>query len=838
VRVGAGLSSPGRALLVFSAILAAFLGVTVLGIVYHERDMLRNARREAQQELELLSTLLREPLLENDYASVEAFMTLWGEEQEDVVALRAVAPDGSVLAGYERQEPSDYVVRLEKEVEVDGGQIVTLEAVKDFTPIRRSLYRLGVALIAGAVAMTALLGFALWYALKRFAISPLEEEISRREEAEEELRRTRDVLERRVAERTEELSHEKAMAQRYLEVAGVIFVVIGADRRVRLINRKGCEVLGYGEEEVVGENWFEKFLPERIRDDVGQVFDMIMAGEVDPVHYFENPVLTKSGEERVIAWLNALIYDEEGKPEAALSSGEDITRRREAEEMLAYSESYLRSVIEAEPECVKLVAPDGTLVRINPAGVAMVEAREESELLGASVFQMLAPEHRESFASFLQSVCAGNPGTLAFDIIGLKGARRSLESHAVPFRDDRRGQTLMLAVTRDVTERRRLEESLHQARKMEALGTLTGGIAHDFNNILSAIIGFGETLEMDLAPGDPKRPYLQQMLAAAEKGANLTHSLMAFGRKLVIKPMPVKLNSLVEGVKDIVANLVGDGVGLDVTLAEPSLTVMADASHIEQAIINLATNARDAMPYGGTLSISASEAVIDADFIRSRGFGKPGRYGLLSVSDTGIGMDESTRRRIFEPFFTTKGQGMGTGLGLSMVYGIVKQHGGYIDVRSELGKGSTFDIYLPLVKIGERKAETGVGEARLEGGSETVLVAEDDAAVRSIMRDVLERFGYKVYEAADGAQAVRAFERHKDEIELLVLDVVMPGLGGKEAYDRIREMRPDVKALFTSGQVSEMINRDVVGRGLEFLPKPASPRQLIRKVREVLDRKT
>ncbi|MEJ2313229.1 MAG: PAS domain S-box protein [Nitrospirota bacterium] len=838
MRVGAGLSSPGRALLVFSAILAAFLGVTVLGIVYHERDMLRNARREAQQELELLSTLLREPLLENDYASVEAFMTLWGEEQEDVVALRAVAPDGSVLAGYERQEPSDYVVRLEKEVEVDGGQIVTLEAVKDFTPIRRSLYRLGVALIAGAVAMTALLGFALWYALKRFAISPLEEEISRREEAEEELRRTRDVLERRVAERTEELSHEKAMAQRYLEVAGVIFVVIGADRRVRLINRKGCEVLGYGEEEVVGENWFEKFLPERIRDDVGQVFDMIMAGEVDPVHYFENPVLTKSGEERVIAWLNALIYDEEGKPEAALSSGEDITRRREAEEMLAYSESYLRSVIEAEPECVKLVAPDGTLVRINPAGVAMVEAREESELLGASVFQMLAPEHRESFASFLQSVCAGNPGTLAFDIIGLKGARRSLESHAVPFRDDRRGQTLMLAVTRDVTERRRLEESLHQARKMEALGTLTGGIAHDFNNILSAIIGFGETLEMDLAPGDPKRPYLQQMLAAAEKGANLTHSLMAFGRKLVIKPMPVKLNSLVEGVKDIVANLVGDGVGLDVTLAEPSLTVMADASHIEQAIINLATNARDAMPYGGTLSISASEAVIDADFIRSRGFGKPGRYGLLSVSDTGIGMDESTRRRIFEPFFTTKGQGMGTGLGLSMVYGIVKQHGGYIDVRSELGKGSTFDIYLPLVKIGERKAETGVGEARLEGGSETVLVAEDDAAVRSIMRDVLERFGYKVYEAADGAQAVRAFERHKDEIELLVLDVVMPGLGGKEAYDRIREMRPDVKALFTSGQVSEMINRDVVGRGLEFLPKPASPRQLIRKVREVLDRKT
>jgi CheY-like chemotaxis protein len=301
--------------------------------------------------------------------------------------------------------------------------------------------------------------------------------------------------------------------------------------------------------------------------------------------------------------------------------------------------------------------------------------------------------------------------------------------------------------------------------------------------------------------------------------------------------MPVKLNSLVEGVKDIVENLVGGGVGIDLTLADPSLTVMADASHVEQAVINLATNARDSMPYGGTLSISASEAVIDAEFIRGRGFGKPGRYGLLSVSDTGVGMEENTRRRIFEPFFTTKAHGMGTGLGLSMVYGIVKQHGGYIDVRSELGKGSTFDIYLPVVRMGERKAEEGARDARLEGGAETVLVAEDDTAVRSIMRDVLERFGYKVHEAADGEQAVRVFGEHQDEIELLVLDVVMPGLSGKEAYDRIREVRPDVKALFTSGQVSEIVNRDVVGHGLDFLPKPVSPRQLIRKVREVLDRK-
>lgn len=837
MRGGVGLSSHRRALLVFSAILAVFLGITVVVIVSHERDMLEETRLDARHELDLLSALLRESILNDDYATVEEFLGQWGEEREDVVALRAVAPSGVVLADYRREEPSDYTLRLEKKVEVDGRELVTLQSTTDFTHIRMSLYRLGATLIGGAVAMTALLGLALWYSIKRFAISPLEEEISRRKEAEGEIRRAREELEQRVAERTRELSREKEMAQKYLEVAGVIFVVIGADQRVRLINKKGCEVLGYGEDEVIGKSWFENFLPQRTRDDVRQVFEMIMAGNVDPVHYFENPVLTKSGEERIIAWRNAIIYDEEGRPESSLSSGEDITRRRQAEEMLAYSESYLRSVIEAEPECVKMVAPDGTLIQINPAGSAMVEAREDTEIVGGPVFQLIAPEHRESFASFLQSVCAGNPGTLAFDVIGLRGTRRSLESHAVPFWDDRRNQTLMLAVTRDVTERRRLEERLQQARKMEAIGTLTGAIAHDFNNILSAIIGFGETLEMDMAPDDPKRPYLEQMLAAAEKGTNLIHSLLAFGRKLVIKPMPVKLNALVEEVINIVKNLIGEDIGLDLSLADPSLTVMADASNVEQALINIATNASDAMPYGGTLSISASEALIDADFIRSHGFGKPGRYGLLRVSDTGHGMDENTRRRIFEPFFTTKAHGMGTGLGLSLVYGIIKQHGGYIDVRSELGKGSTFDIYLPVVRIEERKAEEGARQVGLEGGTETVLVAEDDDAVRSITRDVLEKFGYKVYEAADGEQAVRVFESHMDDIDLLVLDVVMPGLSGKEAYDRIKEMR-QVKALFTSGQVSEIVDREVVGHGLEFLPKPVSPRQLIRKVREVLDRKT
>jgi PAS domain S-box-containing protein len=741
-----------------------------------------------------------------------------------------------VLAQYKRKEPSEYTFRTSREVSFEGRELVALEVVKDFTHVRMSLFKLGAWLIVGAVLMTALIGMALWYSLRRLALTPLETEIARRKEAEAGLQKARDELEVKVAERTEALHREVEAAQRYLDVAGVMLLVIGADQRVILINRKGCEMLGCKEEEVVGKNWFDNFVPERYREDVKKVHGMLMAGEVEPIQYYENPVLTKSGEERTIAWHNAIIYDDKGRPSATLSSGEDITKRKEAEEALAYSESFLRSIIDAEPECVKLVTSEGVVLQMNAAGAAMLEARPE-DVVGQSIYPIVVPEHRDSFAAFVQSVCNGASGSLEFDVVGLKGGRKSLESHAVPFREERGNRTLMLSVTRDVTERKMLEERLHQARKMEAVGTLTGGIAHDFNNILSAIIGFGETLEMEMAEDDQMKPYLEQMLGAAEKGTKLTHSLLAFGRRLVIKPVPVKLNRIIEGVEKIVRGLIGKNIKLGAVLAEPSLAVMADAPHMEQALINLATNARDSMPNGGTLGISGDEVLIDSEFIRKHGFGKLGRYGLLSVSDTGSGMDEGTRQRIFEPFFTTKAPGMGTGLGLPTVYGIVKQHGGYLDVRSELGKGSTFNIYLPVVRLWERE-ETKAPAVPLKGGNETVLVAEDDGAVRRITKDVLERFGYTVLEAENGEEAVDVFMKHKDDVQLLLLDVVMPRMSGREAYDKIIEERPGIKALFTSGHVSEVVNKEVIGSGLEFLPKPASPRQLIRKVREVLDRGT
>jgi PAS domain S-box-containing protein len=823
-----------RAVLSFVAILLVFLITTVTVIVSHEKDMLASARMDAEHELDIVASLLRESFLKFDYERVEEFLQRWGYEQQDVVEVKAVAPNGFVLAQYKRKEPSEYAFRTFREVSFEGRELIALEVVKDFTPVRMSLIRLGAWLIVGAVLMTVLMGMALWYSLRKLAIAPLEKEISGRREAEAELQKARDGLEAKVAERTEELHREMEAAQRYLDVAGVILVVIGADQRVILINKRGCEILDCGEEEVVGKNWFDNFVPERYRKDLKKVHGKLMAEEVEPIRYYENPVLTKGGEERTIAWHNAILYDDKGRPSATLSSGEDITKRKETEEALAYSESFLRSIIDAEPECVKLVTAEGILLQMNASGAAILEARVE-DVVRKSIYPFIVPEHRDSFAAFLQSVCNGTPGSLEFDMVGLKGGRRSLESHAVPFRQEREDRTIMLSVTRDVTEKKMLEERLHQARKMEAIGTLTGGIAHDFNNILSAIIGFGETLEMDMAEDDPLRPYLENMLGAAEKGTKLTHSLLAFGRRLAIKPIPVELNSIIEGVEKIVMSLVGQDIKLETVLAEPSLAVMADTHHMEQALINLTTNARDSMPGGGILRISGEEVLIDSEFIRENGFGKPGRYGMLSVSDTGSGMDEATRQRIFEPFFTTKAPGMGTGLGLSTVYGIVKQHGGYLDVRSEPGEGSTFSIYLPVVRLQERE-DTKAPAVSVRGGDETVLVAEDDGAVRKITKDVLERFGYTVLEAEDGEEAVEVFMKHKDDVQLLLLDVVMPRMSGREAYDRIIKTRPGIKALFTSGHVSEVVNREVIGSGLEFLPKPASPRQLVRKVREVLDK--
>jgi PAS domain S-box-containing protein len=409
-----------------------------------------------------------------------------------------------------------------------------------------------------------------------------------------------------------------------------------------------------------------------------------------------------------------------------------------------------------------------------------------------------------------------------------------ITSHVVDF-GGRRGE---IVLANDVTDSLKLEEQLRQAQKMESVGLLAGGVAHDFNNVLTAIIGYGNLLQMKLAKTDPLRSYAESIMTTAQRAAQLTQSLLAFSRKQVIHPAPIELNSIILRVEKLLKRLIREDIELITSLVSADTTVMADSVQVEQVLMNLVTNARDAMPRGGTLNISTSIEELNEDYIAVHGYGKPGTYVKLSIADTGAGMDERTRERIFEPFFTTKEMGKGTGLGLASVYGVIKQHKAFIDVESEPGRGTSFHIYLPALKRIPSKNDAHTEEA-LQGGTETILVAEDDEIIRNLTSSILREFGYTVIVAEDGNDAVREYRENRDRISLLLFDVIMPRKNGKDAYEEIRTIRPDIKALFISGYSADMISSEgILEKGLSFISKPVSPSELLRKVREVLDKKT
>jgi len=370
---------------------------------------------------------------------------------------------------------------------------------------------------------------------------------------------------------------------------------------------------------------------------------------------------------------------------------------------------------------------------------------------------------------------------------------------------------------------------------MEAIGTLVGGIAHDFNNMMNIIIGYGGLMQMHMKPDDPQMEQLKEILAAGDRAAQLTKGLLAFSRKQVLEIRTVNLNEIVEGFKKMLRRIIGEDIDLKIMLSEEALIIKADIVQIEQVLMNLAANARDAMPKGGALTIETRSVKIDGEFINANGYGEPGMYALITVSDTGTGMDEKTRERIFEPYFTTKEMGRGTGLGLAIVYGIVKQHNGYINCYSEPGKGTTFRIYIPLVEAEAEKLEKREVTAPV-GGRETILVAEDDAGVRGFIKEALEGYGYTVIEAVDGEDAVKRFKENKERIQLLLFDLIMPKKNGRDAYEDIKGIRPNIRAIFISGYAKDIIQRFGIEEGIEFITKPVLPTDLLRKVREKLDK--
>lgn len=408
-----------------------------------------------------------------------------------------------------------------------------------------------------------------------------------------------------------------------------------------------------------------------------------------------------------------------------------------------------------------------------------------------------------------------------------------------PVRDDAGQLTHFIGVQTDVTGRRQLEEQFRQAQKMEAVGRLAGGVAHDFNNLLTVINGYGQIVADGLPQEHPSRELLDEIMKAGDRAAGLTRQLLAFSRQSVLEPRVLDPNALVRGLDKMLRRLLGEDVDLATRLAPGLGRVKADPGQMEQAIVNLCVNARDAMPTGGKLTIETANADLDDSYTAAYTDMRPGPYIVVSVTDTGTGMTPEVQARVFEPFFTTKEQGKGTGLGLAMVFGFVKQSGGHVAVYSEAGRGATFKLYLPRVDAVPEVGKLSVQRGTMPRGTETVLLVEDEPAVRALGRDVLTMCGYSVLEAGNGRDALRVAEAHPGRIDLLLTDVVMPGgLGGREVAEAIIAGHPEASVLFTSGYTDDAVVRHgVLESGVHFLQKPFSPSALAQKVREVLDLK-
>jgi nitrogen-specific signal transduction histidine kinase len=403
-----------------------------------------------------------------------------------------------------------------------------------------------------------------------------------------------------------------------------------------------------------------------------------------------------------------------------------------------------------------------------------------------------------------------------------------------PVRSTRGEVTHYIATKMDVTERKSLEAQLRQAGKMEAIGQLAGGVAHDFNNLLTVISGYGQLLKGRLSPQD--LDHLEEILKASDRAAALTRQLLAFSRRQILTPQVLDLNSIVANLENMLRRLIGENIELKTVQQSGLGRVKADPGQVEQVIINLAVNARDAMPEGGKLTIETANVDLDGTYARSHAGVLPGPYVMVAVSDTGIGMNAETLAHMFEPFFTTKEKGKGTGLGLATVYGIVKQSVGYTAVYSEPGHGSTFKVYLPRVEEAVTKAESAKRGPGLAKGLETVLVAEDEEGVRSLVGKVLESYGYKVLEVREPGEALTIVEQYAKPIDLLLTDVVMPHMSGKELATRLTTVHPEVKVLYMSGYTDDAIVRHgILEAGTFFLQKPFRPSALVQKVREVLD---
>jgi PAS domain S-box-containing protein len=613
------------------------------------------------------------------------------------------------------------------------------------------------------------------------------------------------------------------------------------DGRVIYMNSKFEEIYGWPKNILVNvEEFFIHVYPDPVyRKEIKEkIMSDIASGDPSRMRWDDVLITAQTGETKFVTAVNIPLF-EQG---LMISTVLDVTGRKQAERALAESEKRYKHLVESITDYIFTVRiENGRPVATSHGPGCVTVTGYTPEAYDADPYlwyHMVYEDDRRAVMEHAAKIIAGvSAEPLEHRIIHKDGSIRWVRNAPVPRYDKQNILVAYDGLITDITALKQMEIQLRQAQKMEAVGQLAGGVAHDFNNILTAIVGYGNLLLLKLSHDDPLRHHVEQILASAERAAHLTHSLLAFSRKQIVNPVPVDLNEIIRRVGKLLTRLIGEEIELKTRITDAYLTVMADSIQIEQVLMNLCTNARDAMPNGGLLLIETEMVEVGEEFIRIHGYGKPGMYALLTVSDTGVGMDKKTRDRIFDPFFTTKEVGKGTGLGLAMVYGIIKQHNGYINVYSDPGKGTNFKIYLPLSASAlEEPAMTT--SLVLHRGTETILLAEDDGSVRELTATVLKNFGYTVIEAVDGEDAVEKFMENKDRVNLLIFDVIMPKKNGKEAYNDIQAVSSGVKVLFLSGYTANLIHKKgILENDANFLMKPVLVNILLKKVRELLDEK-
>jgi two-component system, cell cycle sensor histidine kinase and response regulator CckA len=591
----------------------------------------------------------------------------------------------------------------------------------------------------------------------------------------------------------------------------------------------GAERLyGWSAGETLGRSISLLAPPDR-PDDLPGIMARLRRGErIGP---FETVRVRKDGSRVEVLLGMAPLHSPEGPVVGAAVISRDVTEQKRADEVLSRSALLLASVRDA----ILVTDLQGVITYWNEGGTRLF-GWQASEMLGRPLAGRLPEHEQEAFRATLLSVAGGKDWEGEIEDYRKDGSRVWVEVRASRIAAAAGRQDGILWLAHDVSGRKRLEDQYRQAQKMEAVGRLAGGVAHDFNNLLTVITGYGEILLASLPPEDPLRDMVGEMTRAGERAAGLTRQLLTFSRRQLVTPKVLDLNAVVADLERMLHRVIGEDVELTTRL-QPNLgRIKADPGQLDQVLMNLAVNARDAMPRGGKLTIETRNVELDEADARSQTGARAGPYVLLAVSDTGHGMTEEVKARLFEPFFTTKEPGKGTGLGLATVYGIVQQAGGHIGVYSEVGVGTTFKVYLPRVPEAVPRGKTQTGLAVLPWGAETVLVAEDEDAVRSLTCLVLRQSGYAVLEADQPAEAHRLAERHEGPIHLLLTDVVMPGGGGRQLAEEMRALYPEMKVLFLSGYPDDAVVRHgILAEEVAFLQKPFSPAALALKVREVLD---